>query len=68
MKKYLINIFSAAHTKLPYLKEAILTFTVPNQKNHGDYSTNVALIIGKILKRKPAEIAGEIINSLNYDS
>ena len=68
MRKYLINIFNAAHTKLPYLKEAILTFTVPNQKNHGDYSTNVALIIGKILKRKPAEIAAEIINSLDYNS
>ena len=68
MRKYLINILNAAHTKLPYLKEAILTFTVPNQKNHGDYSTNVALIIGKILKRKPAEIAAEIINSLDYNS
>jgi arginyl-tRNA synthetase len=68
LKKYLINIFNAAHTKLPYLKEANLTFTVSNQKNHGDYATNVALIIGKILKRKPDEIAGEIINSLDYDS
>lgn len=68
MKKYLINIFNAAHTKLPYLKEANLTFTVSNQKNHGDYATNVALIIGKILKRKPDEIAWEIINSLDYDS
>jgi arginyl-tRNA synthetase len=68
LRKYLINIFNAAHTKLPYLKEANLTFTVPNQKNHGDYSTNVALIIGKILKRKPSEIACEIIDSLDYDS
>lgn len=68
MRKYLINIFNAANIKLPYLKEASPTFTVPNQKNHGDYATNVALIIGKILKRNPSEIAGEIINSLDYDS
>ena len=68
MKKYLINIFNETHTKLPFLKEVNLTFTIPNQKKHGDYSTNVALIIGKILKRKPAEIANEIINSLDYDS
>jgi len=67
LKKYLINIFNEAHTKLPFLKEVNLTFTIPNQKNHGDYSTNVALLIGKILKRRPAEIANEIINNLDYD-
>jgi len=67
LKKYLINIFNEAQLKLPYLKEVHLTFTVPNQKNHGDYATNVALLVGKILKRKPAEIANEIISSLDYD-
>jgi arginyl-tRNA synthetase len=68
LKKYLIDIFNETHAKLPFLKEVNLTFAIPNQKNHGDYSTNVALLIAKILKRKPAEIANEIINNLDYDS
>ena len=63
-----MNIFNTAQSKLSYLNNANLTFTVPNQKNHGDYATNVALLIGKTLKRKPTEIAGEIIKSLDFDS
>ena len=68
MKKYLISIFTVAQSKLAYLKDINLTFTIPNQKNHGDYATNVALLIGKKLKLNPDKIANEIINNLDYDS
>ena len=65
MKNYLIKLFEMAQSQLPYLKEVELTFTVPAQANHGDYSTNVAMVLAKKLKRKPNDIAQEIINNLN---
>jgi len=65
LKNYLIKLFEMAQSQLPYLKEVELTFTVPAQANHGDYSTNVAMVLAKKLKRKPNDIAQEIINNLN---
>lgn len=32
----------------------------PEEKTHGDYATNVAMIIGRILKQPPSEIAEKI--------
>ncbi len=67
MKDYLINIFSKAQNKLPYLKDVELIFTVPAQANHGDYATNVAMILAKKLKQKPHDVAKEIIAHLTTD-
>lgn len=67
MKKYLAGLFEKASQKLDYLKNLDLIFTVPNQKEHGDYSINAAMILSKKLKRNPREIASEIIENLEYD-
>lgn len=67
MKEYLINIFTDAQNKLSYLKDLELIFTVPAQANHGDYATNIAMVLAKQLKRKPLEIAKEIIENLVID-
>ena len=67
MKEYLNQIFKEASNKLEYLKELNLIFTVPNQKEHGDYSSNAALVLSKQIKRNPREIAQEIIENLNAD-
>ncbi len=67
MKKYLINLFENASLKLSYLKEVDYIFTVPNQKEHGDYSSNVAMMLSKKLKRNPREVANEIISNLDFD-
>ncbi len=67
MKKYLAGLFEKASQKLDYLKNLDLIFTVPNQKEHGDYSINAAMILSKKLKRNPREIANEIIENLDYD-
>jgi len=37
---------------------------IPAQKEYGDYSTNVALILAKKLKENPQEIADEIIKKI----
>lgn len=67
MKNYLVKLFQQTEIKLPYLKEVDLTFTVPAHKDHGDYSTNAAMILAKKFKQKPQEIAKEIISKLDFD-
>jgi len=36
----------------------------PKQARHGDYSTNVALQLAKVLKRNPRELAAELVAAL----
>lgn len=67
MKNYILQIFEEASSKLEYLKDINLVFTVPNQKEHGDYSSNAALILAKKLGRNPRELAAEIISNLTVD-
>jgi len=68
LKDYLKTLFEDASNKLDYLKINNAFFTIPNQKGHGDLSTNIAMILTKELKKNPREIANEIIENLNYDS
>lgn len=37
---------------------------VPEGTEHGDYSTNIALVLAKVLKRPPMDIAREITQRL----
>ncbi len=68
MKSYLISVFKEAEQKLPYLANVDISFTVPNQKSHGDYSVNAAMILAKMNKKNPREVAQEIINNLSFDT
>jgi arginyl-tRNA synthetase len=45
-----------------------LQFETPNNTEHGDLSTNIAMKLAKQLKKKPIDIANELINILDYDS
>jgi arginyl-tRNA synthetase len=67
LKKYLIDIFKKSTEKLSYLNDVDLILTIPNQQNYGDYSTNIALLLSKKLKKSPRDIASEIISNLVYD-
>jgi len=44
-----------------------LQFETPNNTEHGDLSTNIAMKLAKQLKKKPIDIANELINLLEYD-
>jgi len=68
LKKYLIHLFKETSQKLDYLETVDLIFTVPAQKIHGDYATNIAMLLTKVLKRNPKEIASEIISNLVFDN
>jgi arginyl-tRNA synthetase len=67
VKEYLKSLFEEASSKLNYLKEINLTFDIPRMENHGDISSNAAMVLTKLLKRNPRQIAEEIISNLNID-
>ncbi|MGE5430424.1 MAG: arginine--tRNA ligase [Syntrophomonadaceae bacterium] len=67
MKKYLLEAFRLTSEKLDYLKDTELILNVPALAKHGDFSTNIAMLLTKKLKRNPKDIAGEIILNLVYD-
>ena len=68
MKEYLLKLFNDAANKIPELKEITLQFDIPKSEDHGDLSSNAAMMLSKKLKKNPREIAKLIIDSLNIDS
>ncbi len=67
MKKYLNELFDKASEKLDYLKDIDLQFSVPANVEHGDLSTNAAMLLTRNLKRNPRQIAEEIIDKLDIN-
>lgn len=49
-----------------FVTERIPNFSVevPENEEHGDYFTNIALVLAKILGKKPMEAAEELVNAL----
>ncbi len=68
MKNYLLGIFDVLKNKLTYLQDVEIGFNVPQNNVNGDYSTNIAMMLAKKLKRPPRQIAEEIVENLSYDS
>jgi arginyl-tRNA synthetase len=68
LKEYLYSAFKEAENKIPQLKEIPISFDVPKSIEHGDLSSNAAMLLTKILKKNPRVIAQEIIDLLNLDS
>jgi len=46
-------------------QKADFSVEIPVEKRHGDYSTNVAIILSKKLKRNPVGVANNIIAEIN---
>jgi len=67
VKKYLSGLFASAGKKLPYLNGIEINIDVPKIESHGDLSVNVAMLLTKVLKKNPREIALEIIESFEID-
>ena len=68
MKEYLYSAFKEAESKIPQLKEIPISFDIPKSIEHGDLSSNAAMLLTKILKKNPKAIAQEIIDYLNLDN
>lgn len=45
-----------------------IVIEIPKDKTHGDYSSNIAMQLTKVLKRNPREIAQGIIDTVNKDA
>lgn len=67
MKEYLQSLFIEASKKLSFLNEVPLFFNVPQDEDHGDLSSNAAMLLTKKLKKNPRQIAEEIIANLIID-
>jgi arginyl-tRNA synthetase len=67
LKYYLYSLFNEITKNLGYLNDINITFEVPKISAHGDLSSNAAMLLTKKLKRKPREIAEEIISKLEID-
>jgi arginyl-tRNA synthetase len=67
LKDYLYSAFKEAVSKIPELNEIFISFDIPKSIEHGDLSSNAAMLLTKILKKNPRVIAQEIIDSLNLD-
>ncbi len=67
MKKYLHQKLLASLASLGIATEAPPIFESPRQADHGDLTTNIAMVLARKLKRNPRELAQQIIARLDVD-
>lgn len=67
MQDYLQEIFGQALEKIGAPKETLLKFEKPQNPDHGDVATNVALTLAKPLRRAPRDLAVALVNAMEYD-
>ena len=70
MKHYLRTIISKSLEQFDLAEEDIPEIQIekPNQPDHGDAATNVAMMLARPLKNNPSKIAEQIVEELDYDS
>ncbi len=68
MKEYLTGLFVSALRAIDAPSNVKLTFEKPKQEAHGDLTTNVAMMLGKLLDKNPRALAQQIVANLNVSS
>lgn len=70
MKEYLREIISNSLQQFDLEKEDIPEIQIekPNQPEHGDAATNIAMMLASALKMNPRNIAEQIVDELAYDT
>lgn len=66
MKDKLIQLLSNILKRLN-LENVNITIEIPKNKDNGDYSTNVAMQLTKLLKKSPIDIANDIVSNINEE-
>ena len=67
------NAFYEAVNKLGYVDGTVVSsandiiLEVPKDKDHGDYSVNVAMRLARVARKKPLDIANEIVSLINLE-
>ncbi len=67
MKDYLLARFAAALQALDLPAAAPVSFDIPRQAEHGDLTTNVAMLLARSAKKPPRALAEEIVARLDVD-
>jgi arginyl-tRNA synthetase len=67
MKRYLTEIIGNAMKALPYEHSLPLVFEKPKNEQHGDLTTNIAMLLAKLIKKNPRLVAQEIIEKAHID-
>ncbi|MFN0158931.1 MAG: arginine--tRNA ligase [Bacteroidota bacterium] len=68
MKRYLADKVSAALVKLGLPSNTTIAFEKPRQAEHGDLTTNVAMVLAKQIRKNPRQLATEITDALGIDT
>ena len=68
MEAYLHDVFLSAITEIGAPTGTSIKFEVPQNADHGDLSTNVAMSLARAMKRAPRDLATELISRLRYDN
>jgi arginyl-tRNA synthetase len=69
IRNHILSMLHKALTPLlpagqPVPAAASIELEIPKMSQHGDYATNIALALTRVLKRKPRDIASEILKNL----
>ena len=67
MKELIINVIKKALTKLGLDCEDKIEINIPKLKENGDYSTNIALKLVKVMNKNPMEIAALIKENIDCE-
>ncbi|MBX2991862.1 MAG: arginine--tRNA ligase [Bacteroidetes bacterium] len=68
MKNYLHGKISLSLQSLGIDPGTLIGFEKPRQAEHGDLTTNIAMVLAKSQKKNPRQLASDIVNSLQLDS
>ncbi|MDZ7805976.1 MAG: arginine--tRNA ligase [Gracilimonas sp.] len=68
MKEYLAEVISKSLKQFDLKEEPEIRIEAPNQPEHGDASSNVAMMLAKPLRNNPRAIAQQIVDGLEYDN
>ena len=60
------GLFDALEQYGVFEEDIAIELEKPRERSHGDLSTNLALMLGSRLKRKPRELAGEIAAAISF--
>lgn len=68
MKHYLHHHISTALTAMGVADPPTIAFDRPRQAEHGDLTTNIAMVLAKQQKRNPRQLAAEVVANLRLDA
>lgn len=68
MKDFLHGELAASLKALGFAQDVPISFEKPRQPDHGDLTTNVAMVLAKSQKKSPRQLANDIVANLKTDS